>query len=249
VLTGVRERIIHSAAACSVNLRSPNLRHAQASFGFIWAGEWAATVAVGAIAFQHGGAAAVGLVGFARLVPAALLAPAAATFADRERRELVLAWVGVVRALTLGAAGAVSAAGGPVGLVYVALVVATVAQTLFRPAHSSLLPTLCATPAELTSANVVRGLLDASGTLIGPLVAAVLKVSGPAAVLFAAAAASGLAAILAAMVRYEAPPRLTGLQAGAPLSEAIAGIRAIAQDGRWPCSRRWPPCRRSLAAR
>jgi hypothetical protein len=34
------------------------------------------------------------------------------------------------------------------------------AQTLYRPAHSALLPTLWRTPDELTSANVVRGLLD-----------------------------------------------------------------------------------------
>ena len=231
VVAGVRGRIADSAAACSVNLRSPNLRRAQASFGFVWAGEWAATVAVGVIAFRHGGAAAVGLVGVARMIPAALVAPLAAMVADQARREWVLAWVGGVRALSLGAAAAISAADGPVVLVYVALVAATVAQTLFRPAHSALLPTLCATPAELTSANVVRGLLDSTATLIGPLTAAVLlKVSGPAAVLAAAAAASALAAMLAMTVRYEAAPRLTQARAGAPSAQAIEGIRAIAAD-------------------
>ena len=229
--TGVGERIVDAAAAFSVNLRSPNLRRAQAAFGFMWAGEWAATVAVGVIAFHHGGAAAVGLVAVARMIPAALVAPVAATVADRGRRESVLAWVGVVRACSLGAAGVVSATGGPVGLVYAALVVATVAQTLFRPAHSALLPSLSTTPAELTSANVVRGLLDSIATLIGPLIAAVLlKVSGPAAVLVAAATASGLAAILVMRVHYDAPPRLSGARARNPLAQAIEGIRAIGAD-------------------
>jgi MFS family permease len=231
VVAGVRGRILDSAVACSVNLRSPNLRRAQASFGFMWAGEWAATVAAGVIAFRHGGAAAVGLVGVARMIPAALVAPLAATVADQARREWVLAWVGAVRALSLGAAVADSVADGPVVLVYVALVAATVAQTLFRPAHSALLPTLCATPTELTSANVVRGLLDSIATLIGPLTAAVLlKVSGPAAVLAAAAAASALAASLAMTVRYEAPPRLTRARARASSAQAIEGISAIAAD-------------------
>ncbi len=55
------------------------------------------TVAVGVIAFRHGGAAAVGLVGVARMIPAALVAPLAAMVADQARREWVLAWVGVVR--------------------------------------------------------------------------------------------------------------------------------------------------------
>jgi MFS family permease len=197
----------------------------------MWAGEWAATVAIGVIAFHHGGAAAVGLVGVARMIPAALVAPVAATVADRGRRESVLAWVGVVRASSLGAAGVVSASGGPVVLVYVGLVVAAVAQTLFRPAHSALLPSLSTTPAELTSANVVRGLLDSIATLTGPLIAAVLlKVSGPAAVLVAAATASALAAILAITVHYDAPPRLTAARARNPSGQAIEGIQAIAAD-------------------
>ncbi|MBV9800316.1 MAG: cyclic nucleotide-binding domain-containing protein [Solirubrobacterales bacterium] len=231
MLSGVRERVVDSFAACSVNLRSSNLRRAQGSFGLIWGAEWAATVAVGVIAFRHGGAGAVGLVAVARMIPAALVAPFAATFADQARRESVLAWVGWVRALSLGAAAAVSAGGGPVFLVYLALVIATIAQTLFRPAHSALLPTLCATPTELTSANVVRGLLDSMATLVGPLTAALLlKASGPAAVLVAAAAASALAGVLVVGVRYEAPPRLTRARATSLLTKAVEGIRVIATD-------------------
>src|SRR5947209_10365767 len=200
---GARQRLSDAFAACSSNLHSTNLRRAQASFGLIWAGEWAATVAVGVIAFHHGGVTAVGLVGVARMTPAALLAPIAATLADRARREWVLVWVGAIRALTLGAAAAVTATGGDVAFVYAALIVATVAQTLFRPAHSALLPTLCGTPNELTAANVVRGLLDSLATLVGPLAAALLlKLSGPAAALVAAASASAAAGVLAGALRY-----------------------------------------------
>jgi hypothetical protein len=183
------------------------MRRAQGAFGIIWASEWAAMVAIGVVAYGHGGTAAVGLVGLTRMIPAAIVAPFAALVADRARRESVLAWVGVARALSLGVAAGVRAADGPVVVVYVA-VAATVAQTLFRPAHSALLPTLCATPAELTSANVVRGLLDSLATLIGPLVATVLlKVSGPAAVFATAVAASALAAALVVTVSYGYEPR------------------------------------------
>jgi MFS family permease len=231
MLSGLGGRIVASAAACSINLRNPNLRRAQAAFGLIWAGEWAATVAVGVVAFRDGGAAAVGLVGAARMIPAAFVIPLAATVADRVRRESVLAWVGIVRASALGAGGAVSLGGGPVALVYVAVVVATVAQTLFRPAHSALLPTLCGTPDELTSTNVVRGLLDSTATLVGPLTAAaLLKFSGPGAVFVTAAAGSGLAAVLCVTVRYEAPPRLTGVGAGGLWSQTLEGIHAILTD-------------------
>jgi hypothetical protein len=43
MLAGLRGRIVDSAVACSVNLRSRNLRRAQGAFGIIWASEWAAT--------------------------------------------------------------------------------------------------------------------------------------------------------------------------------------------------------------
>ena len=54
---------------------------------------------------------------------------------------------------------------------------------VFRPIHSSLVPLLCTTTAELTGANVVRGVLEALATLVGPVVAGVvLAASGPASV-------------------------------------------------------------------
>src|SRR3984957_1606094 len=137
-----------SAGVFAITLRNPNLRRAQAAFGLVWAGEWAASVAIAVIAFRHGGAAAGGVVSVVRVVPAALVAPVAATVSDRMRRDVVLVGVGVARAVTLGAAGLLAAAGDPVAFIYLALAVATVAQTLFRPTHSALLPTLCRTPAE-----------------------------------------------------------------------------------------------------
>ena len=41
------------------------------------------------------------------------------------------------------------------------------------PGCTARLPTLCKTPYELTSANMVRGLLDSASTLVGAAVAAV----------------------------------------------------------------------------
>ena len=60
------------------------------SFGFAFTAEWAFTVAIGLVAYAEGGAVAVGLVGLLRLLPAALLAPALTTYADRMPREHVL---------------------------------------------------------------------------------------------------------------------------------------------------------------
>src|SRR5918997_1358020 len=184
-------------AALGEVAQSGPLRRAQASFGVMWASESAFMVGLAVVAFRDGGVVAVGVVTGARMAAAALIAPFLATVADRVRRELVLTGVGVVRAVVLGAAAAVTAAEGPAVVTYALAVVATIAQTLFRPAHSALLPALCTSPRQLTSANAVRGMLDSLATLGGPAIAAVLlAASGPAAVLAACAAAALLAGLL-----------------------------------------------------
>src|SRR5215217_2873917 len=181
----------------------------------MWAGETAFMVALGVVAFRAGGVAAVGAVTAARMATAALLAPLLATMADRVRRERVLTAVGVIRAAMLGCAAGVTAAGGPAAATYAFAVLATVAMTLFRPAHSALLPALAKSPRELTSANAVRGMLDSLATLTGPLVAAVLlAASGPAAVFAACSAASLLAGLVVVALPYDAPPRAETARTG-----------------------------------
>jgi Cyclic nucleotide-binding domain/Major Facilitator Superfamily len=218
------------AGALAQVAHSTTLRRAQLSFGVMWAGEWAVMVALGVVAFRDGGAAAVGVVTAVRMVPAALLAPFAATLADTVRRERVLAWIGLIRAATLGSAAALLAVGGPAGAVYCLAIVATVAQTLYRPAHSALLPALCASPQQLTSANVVRGMLDSLATLGGPLAAAVLlATSGPAAVFAACAGASLWAGLLVVALPYDPPPR--GQRSpGTDARAVLQGFEAIAAD-------------------
>ena len=60
----------------------------------------------------------------------------------RMRRDRVLAGMAITRAATLAIAGLLAAADDPVAFIYLALAAATVAQTLFRPTHSALLPSL-----------------------------------------------------------------------------------------------------------
>src|SRR5437764_5299556 len=166
-----RGRLAQALQTFRQTLRVPNLRRAELAFGAAWGGERAVTVAVGILAFRHGGAAAVGVVGMARMLPAALLTPAAGAIIDRLRRERVLVVVGLVRAVALaGAAVVVGSLSSPVPA-YALVAVATLAHTLYRPAHSALLPSICTTASELTSANVVRGSLDSVSALVGPLVA------------------------------------------------------------------------------
>ena len=225
---GSRGRLGEAAAAFASNWQNPNLRRAQLSFLGAWTAEWAFTVALGIVAYTSGGALALGLVGLMRMLPSALLAPLLSPFADRGRRERVLVVVSIVRGAATGIAALTVALSGPVFVVYALAIVSTIAATMFRPAHSALLPTLCRTGHELASANVVRGLLDSIATLVGPLLAAVLLAYTDVSVVFAvAAAASFWAAILLLRVRYDAPPRPAAPQRPDLLKEAVEGIRAV----------------------
>jgi MFS family permease len=209
--------------------QSESIRRAQLSFGAVWASETAFMVGLAVVAFRDGGVGAVGIVTGARMAAAALLAPFLATVADRVRRERVLACVGLVRAATLGTAAAVTSAGGPTAVTYGLAVVATVALALYRPAHSALLPALCTSPQQLTSANAVRGMLDSSATLGGPAAAAVLlAVRGPAAVFAACAAASLLGGLVVVRLSYDAPPR--SRVAGGGGHEMVQGFATIAAN-------------------
>lgn len=224
-------RLHQAVAAFRTSFANPNLRCAQLSFGVAWAGEWAVTVAVGILAFRHGGAAAVGVVGLARMLPAALLAPVAGVLVDRYRRERVLIAVGLARGVSLGGAALLLWLVGSPLPAYALVAVAMLAHTLYRPAHSALLPSICTTATDLTSANVVRGFLDSSSALLGPLLAGALV--GPLGIdgVFAVIAASAVwSSWLISRVDYEAPPRLVGAVPTRAVAEAVEGAAIIGRD-------------------
>jgi MFS family permease len=226
-----RGRLKTAAAAFASNAVNRNLRRTQLSFLGAWTAEWAFTVALGIIAYRDGGATAVGLVGLLRMLPSAIVAPLAAPVADRGRRERVLIFVCTARGVTIGAAGIVVALGGPALIVYALAAISTVVATLYLPAHSALLPSLCRTGYELTSANVVRGFLDSVATLAGPLLAAVLlKLAGVAVVLAVASGASLAAAALLLRLRYDAPPRPAAPPGVHLIAGAAEGVRAIVRN-------------------
>ena len=229
--TGLRGRLGNAAGAFTSNARNPHLRRAQLSFLGAWTAEWAFTVGLGIVAYRDGGATAVGLVGLLRMAPSALLAPLLSPLADKGRRERVLILVSVLRGVVTGAAAVVVGMGGPSQIVYVLAVLSTIAATLYRPAHSALLPSLCRTGYELASANVVRGLLDAAATLVGPLLAAVLLQFTGVTVVFAVAAGASLwAAALLWGLSYDAPPRPTAPKGSNLVREAVEGIRVVSRN-------------------
>ena len=227
-------RLSAAAAAVVSTWRNADLRRAELSFAGAWTAEWAFTVGIGVYAFRHGGAKAVGVVAVLRMLPAAVASPALTPYADRRPRERVLAVVCGVRALATGGAAVLAPVHGAAFGVYALAMVAAVAAVPFRPVHSALLPTLCKTPYELTSANMVRGLLDSVSTLLGAAVAAVfLSRAGVGAVFAAAAIASLLSALPLLRLHPEPSPRVSaydGTQGGQPAAAMMTGARAVRHD-------------------
>ena len=157
--------------------------------------EYAVWIAMIVFAYNRGGTAVAGFVAVAQLVPAAIVAPLAASVADRRSPVLLLA--GGYLGQTAGMAGtAVAIAAGAPLAAYAAAVVASTAVTTTRPAQSALIPSVAATPDQLTAANVVAGWLEAAAVAAAGLLAGVLiSVAGVASV-FAVCAGLGLVATL-----------------------------------------------------
>ncbi|GAA1478051.1 hypothetical protein GCM10009623_24970 [Nocardioides aestuarii] len=230
-VTDLQARLVDAGGAFASNARNPQLRRAQLSFLGAWTAEYAFTVALGIVAYREGGAAAVGLVGLLRMLPSALLAPLLTPLADRGRRERVLVLVSMLRGLATAGAALAAAWQGPAVVVYTLAVLSTVAATLFRPAHSALLPSLCRTGHELASANVVRGMLDSVATLVGPLLAAVLLGLTDVSVVFTVAAVASFAsAAILVGLRYDAPPRPAAHQRPQLLAEAVQGLQVVSSS-------------------
>ncbi len=210
--------------------RNDNLRRVELAWGASITAEWIHFVALGVFAYKVGGTPAVGLAGLIRMLPAALVAPFAATLGDRFRRERFLIGITLVGAAAMTASAlafflgrnevAVFALGGVVG----------VTATLFRPALQAILPSLARSPEELIAANGATSTLEGLGTLVGPLVAGVLvSVADPGVVFLVASAALLSAAALLAGVVVEGRIQATAVDTATGARDLVAaGFRTVA---------------------
>jgi MFS family permease len=160
-------------SALGAAIRNENVRRVELAWGAAIAAEWAHFVALGVFAYQQGGTSAVGIAGLVRLLPAAAVAPFAASLGDRFRRERFLLAMTLVGAIALIASAAAAFAEDRT-LVFVFAAVVGLSSTLIRPALQALLPSLVRTPDELIAANGATSTIESIGTLIGPLLAGLL---------------------------------------------------------------------------
>jgi len=140
-----------------------------------------------------------------------------------------------VQAAAMGATAAAIAGGVPLAA-YAAAVVASTAVTATRPAQSTLIPSLAATPDQLTAANVVVSWVEAAGIAVaGALTGVLITVGGVAGVFGVCAALGAVAALLVFRLRVpalaapaeHAPPVLAGLGASARLAARQPRLRLM----------------------
>jgi MFS family permease len=193
--------------------------------------EYSVWIAMLIYAYSRGGALTAGVVALAQLVPAAVLAPVFAIFADRRSPVVLLAGGYLVQAAAMGATAGAIAAGMPLAA-YAAAVTASTAVTTTRPAQSTLIPALAVTPNQLTAANVVVSWAEAGGiAAAGSLTGVLISVAGVTAVFEASAALGIVAALLVMTLRVPslaAPP-----EQAAPLTASLrASVRLAVREPR-----------------
>jgi MFS family permease len=226
-------RVRESLRTFAEAFRNPALRRLELAWAGANLGTWSYSVGIAVFAYEHGGAKAVGLVGFVRWLAAAVLSPWLALLGDRYPRRRVMIGADAIRALALGLAGVAAIAGWPPLLVYVLCGIVAAAASAFHPAEAALRPSLARTPEELTAANVVSSTIAGVGLLVGPAVGGlVLAVGGTGAVFAVSAGLMLWSALLVLAIRVvEAIPERTEADSSV-LSAAFAGFAAIFADSR-----------------
>lgn len=203
------------------------------AWGGAIAAEWGHFVAFGVFAYEEGGPAAVGVAGLVRLLPAALVAPFAASLGDRWPRERFLLAMTLVGAAALAGSATAYYAGAEV-LVFAFAALLGLAVTLIRPALQALLPSLARTPEELIASNGATSTIEGIGTLLGPLLAGLVISIADAGIVFAVGAGLMLAgALLLGRVAVEGRVVLgQAWDSGSARRVLVAGFRAIARAPR-----------------
>lgn len=157
------------------------LRRSLLAFLLFNTAEWAVWVAALVYAYDYGGTNAAATAALLQLLPAAAIAPLAASLGDRAPRQRVLGWTYAAQAVALALTVLLFVVDAPPLLTFGGVVLVSVSLSFSRPVYLASLPSFAATPSQLTAANSVSTMVESLAVLTGPAVAAtVLEIAGPA---------------------------------------------------------------------
>ncbi len=194
--------------------------------------EYAVWIAMLVFAYDRSGTTVAGLVAVAQLVPAAIVAPVVASVADRRSPVILLAGGYLAQAVGMAGTAVAISAGMPLAA-YAAAIFASTAVTTTRPAQSALIPSVAATPDQLTAANVVAGWLEAAAVAGAGLLAGVLiSVAGAASVFAVCAGLALVAVLLVTRLRVTGLAEETGTAEEDPATGIGEGLRLAVRQPR-----------------
>jgi MFS family permease len=194
-------------------------------------GHWIFFVVLAVYAYRVGGAAAVGLATFVRMLPAAIGAPLTALLGDRHSRRTVLAASYLVKGASLGLIALAVAGHAGLGVVLALAALETVASTAEKVAMSALLPALSRNPIELAAANIAANAIESGAFMLGALVGGVMAAALSASLCFGFTAALFLAAaLLGALIERDSVPEHRSMAATAFRQQALSGLRAVRDE-------------------
>ena len=221
--------IATAAGSIRAAIANPDIRRLEASWTAGIAGDWVLLVALLVVAFDIGGALAVGLLGLVRMLPSTLIAPLAGIPAARYGSARLLVAVNLLRAVSALGCLAVVVVDLPLVATFALATVAASAGAMVRPVQTALLPSLARTPEELVAGNSVSSLGEAAGMFLGPLLGGVLVVSAGTGWTFVAAAVLFLGAA-SAVLRLDTGEEIAtvrALEGGERRPSVLEGFRAL----------------------
>jgi MFS family permease len=233
-MTSLLARLADSARAFGRSFGNPGLRRLQLAFAGSEIGGWGYSIALWVLAYESGGAGALGVLALVTMLAPGIAAPFVSILGDRHDRVKVMVGADLVRVALMAAAAVVAFAEAPLGILYALAALASVAGTAFRPTQAALLPSLARTPDELTAANVASSTIESAGAFVGPALGGIILAVTEPGTSFAIAAATFLgSALLLAGIR---PPAAAGEPEDTPAEDegvlrvVTAGARAVATE-------------------
>lgn len=194
-------------------LRNPGILAVEAGFAFYSVVEHGTWLALLLYAFDRGGVGEAGIVAFAMLVPAAVLAPLGSAFMDRLRPDRAFAAGFGPQAISCGALAVAIGIDTTPLVVYILGAVFNAAMSVSRPTLSAALPTIADSPTQLAGANSIAGFIETAGVFIGPATAGLILVAaGPAAVFAISTALLVVATVLALSIKPIPPAASTDVE-------------------------------------
>jgi MFS family permease len=171
-------------------------------------GDWLYLVALLVVVAEVADPVLLGLIGGARVLPYVVLSGVGGVLADRFDRRRILIATDLARGMLMVALAATIAAGAPIAVIVVLVVLAACASSIAGPSLYAYLPSLTRDETELGPANATWATLDNVAFIIGPAAAGLLTaVGGASGAMLLNAVSFGVVAIVLASLPARRPRR------------------------------------------